>query len=156
MTKTSSIRNFLLRFKIPLILIGMLLLAVIGILASPYSPIRMCTLMGCTDSLKITLSAEPTQTYEVLVTAPTGESRSVSCSPGESEPSYTSSSGTMTICDHGTITFMNFSPKQVIIKITWSSGSYTATGLPAYEAFRPNGRYCPPECSIGKLQVSLP
>jgi len=152
---TFDVRKFLNRFKIPLIVVVLLLMVAIGYLASPYSPTRMCTLMGCRDSLEIILSVEPAQVYEVSITTPEGDSRSVSCTPGESEPGYSPSAGTIALCEHGTVSFMDFDPQQVTVKITWSGGSYSTTGSPIYTSFQPNGRYCPPECRGGKLQVSM-
>ena len=152
----STIKNSLVRFKVPLILFAILLVLLLAFLASPFSPTHLCTLMSCLDSLELTLKAEPPHEYTVKVIATSsGETRRVTCVPGESRASYPDVTTEAAICDQGKVTFLAFAPEEVSVQVTWQGGNYNATGQPTYDSFRPNGRFCPPICQQGKLQVDL-
>jgi hypothetical protein len=142
------IRRIVIIWIVVIIILAMLYVLVI----SPLSPFHRCTLMGCRDSLKLTLSHEPPTQYTLLATSSTGASRSVTCTPGETS----AASDTSTLCRTGIVTIYGFTPADVTVSITWQGGSYTMHGSPIYQAFRPNGIFCPPSCQLGRLSVELP
>ncbi len=129
-----------------------ILAVVYGILLSPISPLHRCTLMGCRDTLELSLSHEPSSAYTVELTSSTGETRQITCTPGQ----ISARSDTSARCRNGIVTFYGLSPAGVEIVITWQAGSYQVNGSPTYATFRPNGLFCPPSCRLGKLSVSLP
>ncbi len=149
---TSPIQKFLRRFVVIWLLAIVILLALYVIFLSPLSPLHQCTLIGCRDLLELKLSHEPTSTYTLLVTDPTGDTRRITCTPGLSSASSNGSA----ICRTGIVTIYQFSPAQVTVTITWQAGSYSVSGSPRYETFHPNGLFCPPRCRLGKLSLDLP
>lgn len=152
----SPFKSFLLRFRIPLILLTIVLVLLLAFLASPYSPTHICTLMACFNSLELSLGVEPPQEYTVEVIATSsGETRSVTCVPGEYKASHPDSTSNAAICNAGKVTFLGFDPDEIQLEVIWQGGNFSLEGQPTYESFRPNGRYCPPECRRGKLQVDL-
>ena len=153
---SSPLKTFLIRFRIPLILLAIVLVLLFAFLASPYSPTHLCTLMGCFDSLELSLVVEPPQEYTVkVIDTCSGETRSVTCEPGKYKASYPYSTSNGATCNDGIVTFLGFDPGEVNIEIAWQTGDFFTVGQPAYESFRPNGRNCPPECRQGKLLVDL-
>ncbi len=149
---TSPLRQFLRRFSVVWIVAVIILLALYTVFLSPLSPFYTCSQVGCRDTLKLTLSHEPTSPYTILLTGPSGETRRVSCSPGEAKASADMSA----LCRTGIVSIYGFTPSTVTVTITWQGGSYTMTGTPSYDSFRPNGLFCPPTCRLGKLSVNLP
>jgi hypothetical protein len=143
-------------FTILLILILVLILAVFGYFVSPISPERVCTLMGCRDSLTLDLSQEPPTQYTIVLTDDSGETRSATCTPGVSLAQSSSSPPSTAICQAGKVTFFDFAPPSVAVAVTWQRGSFSTSGRPSYHVFQPNGPSCPPECQAGDLQVNLP
>ncbi len=155
---SSPFGKFIRRFWIPLIVSAFVLVALVvySFLNSPISPTHMCTLMGCFNGLEITLMPEPPQQYTVRLTTSTGETRSVTCTPGKYEAHFPGSASTPYICGEGQVTFIEFTPQEVTIDIAWQGGSFSTSSDPTYESFKPNGPGCDPECRTGKIQVELP
>lgn len=143
-------------FTILIVLLLVVILAVFGYFVSPISPERVCTLMGCRDSLELNFSQEPPSTYTVVVTADSGETRSATCTPGESAAQSSGSPPETTTCQAGQVIYFDFTPSSVTVAITWQGGGFTASGNPTYHVFQPNGPSCPPECQAGIFQVNLP
>ncbi len=143
------------RFRLILIT-GTVLLVIYIFIQSPLSPLHMCTLMGCQDSLVLSLSNEPDVDYSLRVTSSSGETRKVDCTPGEDKIHYSDSSPAPIRCQNGKVTFFDFAPDQVSIVIDWHGQSFTSHGDPSYASFRPNGYFCPPVCRVGKFQVDIP
>ncbi len=128
------------------------LAVVYGIFLSPISPFHYCTLIGCRDTLELTFTHEPPTQYSILLTAQDGETRSLTCTPGES----TAANGVSATCRKGIVTIYGFTPGKVAVDISWQGGSYSTTGNPDYRTFRPNGLFCPPACRLGKLTIAIP
>jgi hypothetical protein len=143
-------------FIILIILLLVLILAVFGYFVSPISPERVCTLIACRDSLELDFSQEPPTTYTVVVTSDSGETRSASCTLGESSAQSSDSLPNTTTCQPGKVTFYNFVPSPVTVEITWQGGSFSTSGRPNFHVFQPNGPSCPPECQAGTFQVNIP
>jgi hypothetical protein len=149
---TPPSRKLIRRIVIIWIVIIIIFALVYGLFFSPLSPFHRCTLMGCRDSLELTLSHEPPTQYTLLLTSSTGESRSVTCTPGETS----AASDTSALCRTGIVTIYGFAPGDVTVSITWEGGSYSMRGSPVYQTFHPNGISCPPSCQSGRLSVELP
>jgi hypothetical protein len=143
-------------FTILIILLLVIILAVFGYFVSPISPERVCTLIGCRDSLELDLSQGPPGAYTVVVTADSGETRTVSCSVGESSAQSSGSPPSTATCQPGKVIFFDYAPSSVTVAITWQGGSFTTSGSPTYHVFQPNGPSCPPECQAGIFQLNLP
>jgi|SRR5262245_55394849 len=100
-----------------------------------------CTLIGCTG-LVIEVTGAPAQTpVTVVVTAPDGSTRSTTC----------------TAATGGTcpVSFADFTPASVTIRVSAGTQTVEQTRQPAYEITRPNGSACPPECRNARVTVAL-
>ena len=145
-------KKLLLIIGIPLILVAGILIVLFAIPSFPISPLHMCTLIGCRDSLELTFSHEPPGQYNVLLTTSTGETRNVSCNNSE----ISSVDATVAMCRSGVVTVYDFTPADVTIVVSWQGGRYSTNGAPTYTSFQPNGPDCPPTCRSGKLTIELP
>lgn len=152
----SPFHKFVLRFRILLILIPLSLIGIVVYLVINPPERFFCTMMGCFDSLEISFATQPTQEYSIQLTSNSGETRAVTCTPGKYEARYPGSTSNPVICGNSSVTFLEFSPKEVTVEVIWQGGSFTSTERPSYEGFRPNGPYCAPECRRGKLLLEIP
>jgi hypothetical protein len=99
-----------------------------------------CTLIGCTG-LVVEVTGAPGQTpMTVVVTAPDGSTRSTTC---------TSATGTCPV------SFPDFTPATVTIRVLTGTQTTELTRQPAYEVTRPNGPACAPECRNARVTVAL-
>ena len=99
-----------------------------------------CTLIGCTG-LVVEVTGAPSQIpVTVVVTAPDGSTRSTSC---------TSVGGTCPV------SFPDFTPASVAIRVLTGTQTIEETRQPTYEVTRPNGPECPPECRNARVTVAL-
>jgi hypothetical protein len=99
-----------------------------------------CTLIGCTG-LVVEVTGAPGQTpVTVVVTAPDGSTRSAIC---------TSATGTCPV------SFPDFTPASVTIRVTTGTQTFEETRQPMYAVTRPNGPECPPECRNARVTVAL-
>ena len=99
-----------------------------------------CTLIGCTD-LVVEVSGAPGQIpVTVVVTAPDGSTRSATCS---------SATGNCLV------SFPDFTPASVTIRVSTGTQTTEETRQPMYEVTRPNGSGCPPECRNARVTVAL-
>ena len=97
-----------------------------------------CTLIGCTG-LTVEVTGAPGQTpVTVLVTAPDGSTRSATC---------TSATGTCPV------SFPDFTPASVTIRLSTGTRTTEVTTQPMYEVTRPNGPRCPPDCRNARVTV---
>jgi hypothetical protein len=86
-----------------------------------------CTLIGCTG-LVVEVTGAPAQTpLTVVVTAPDGSMRSSTC---------TSATGTCPV------SFPDFTPASVTIRVSTGAQTIEETRQPMYEVTRPNGPRC--------------
>ena len=100
----------------------------------------VCTVIGCTG-LVVEVSGAPVQApVTVVVTAPDGSTRSATC---------TSATG---MC---LVSFPDFTPATVTIRVAAGARSTEETRQPAYEMTRPNGPSCPPECRNARVSIAL-
>jgi hypothetical protein len=99
-----------------------------------------CTLIGCTG-LTVEVSGAPGLTpVTVVVTAPDGSTRSATC---------TGATGTCPV------SFFDFTPASVTIRVSTGTQTTELTRQPMYEVTRPNGPACPPECRSARVTVAL-
>ena len=99
-----------------------------------------CTLIGCTG-LVVEVTGAPGQTrVTVVVTAPDGSTRSSTC---------TSPTGTCPV------SFPDFTPASVTIRVSSGTQTTEVTRQPMYDVSRPNGPSCPPECRNAHVTVVL-
>ena len=99
-----------------------------------------CTLIGCTG-LVVEVTGAPGQTpVMVVVTAPDGSTRSSTC---------TSATGTCPM------SFPDFTPASVTIRVSTGTQTTEVIRQPMYEVTRPNGPACPPECRNARVTVVL-
>jgi len=99
-----------------------------------------CTLIGCTG-LVIEVTGAPGSTpVTVVVSAPDGSTRSTTC---------TSATGTCPV------SFPDFTPASVTIRVSTATQTIEVTRQPMYETTRPNGAECPPECRNARVTVVL-
>ena len=150
--KMSPVQCFIRRYTVLWIAIFVLIMVVFILFLSPLSPFHRCTLIGCRGTLELTLSHEPPSQYSMTVTASTGETRTVTCTPGEIKADNDSAS----LCRTGIVTIYGFTPSQVTVDIGWEGGSYSTSARPVYETFRPNGIFCPPVCTLARLSLAMP
>ncbi len=149
---TSPLERFLRHFLFVWVIAVVLVVIFLFIFVSPLSPFHQCTLIGCRDALDLTISREPHSEYTIKLTSNTGETRSVTCTPGT-----VSASGPIdALCRTGIVTVYGFSPAEVTVQITWQGGSYMVTKRPEYTTLHPNGIFCPPSCRLGKISLELP
>ena len=99
-----------------------------------------CTLIGCTG-LTVEVTGGPGQTpVTVVVIAPDGSTRSATCA---------SATGTCPV------SFPDFTPASVTVRVSIGAQTIEQTRQPAYEVTRPNGPACPPECRNARVTVAL-
>ena len=99
-----------------------------------------CTLIGCTG-LVVEVTGAPGQTpVTVVVTAPDGSTRSTSCS---------------SVTGACPVSFPDFTPSSVTIRVSSGTQTTEETRQPTYEVTRPNGPACPPECRNARVTVAL-
>ena len=99
-----------------------------------------CTVIGCTG-LVVEVTGAPGQTpVTVVVIAPDGSTRSTTC---------TSATGTCPV------SFPDFTPASVTIRVVTGIQTTEATRQPMYDVTRPNGPACPPECRNARVTMAL-
>ena len=119
--------------------LAIVFVAAVGSRCSSIGP-TACTLIGCTG-LVVEVTGAPAQTpVTVVVTAPDGSSRTATCS---------TTTGTCPV------SFADFTPATVTIRVSTGTRTTEVTSQPAYEVSRPNGAACPPECRNARVTVAL-
>ena len=99
-----------------------------------------CTLIGCTGLVVEVTGAQGQTPVTVVVTAPDGSTRSATC---------TAATGTCPV------SFPDFTPASVTIRLSTGTQTTEVTRQPMYEVTRPNGPACPPECRNARVTVVL-
>jgi hypothetical protein len=99
-----------------------------------------CTLIGCTGLVVEVTGAAGQTPVTVVVTAPDGSTRSATC---------TTATGTCPV------SFLDFTPASLTVRVSSGNQSTELTVQPAYQLTRPNGPECPPECRSARVTVGL-
>jgi hypothetical protein len=103
-----------------------------------------CTLIGCGPSLMIDIVPAPTTgSFRVEALVPGSDIRRTFECPDASRCS-------------GVAFFDDFSPEEVVIRVTTQAGTTEQTFRPSYQTFRPNGPRCEPTCRQGRIRFLLP
>ena len=129
------------RVTIPrdLLAISLVLIAAFGSACGVAGP-SACTVIGCTGLVVEVTGAPGSTPVTVVVTAPDGSTRSTTC---------TSASGACPV------SFPDFTPATVTIRVSTGNQTTEVTKQPTYEVTRPNGPACPPECRNARVTVVL-
>ena len=96
-----------------------------------------CTLIGCTNGLRVTLTHPPAEPYRVDATAGT-DTRSQNCAMGGPCP----------------ILLFDFRPMRATINVVAASGTATYDVVPQQSTSQPNGPRCGPTCTNASVTVS--
>jgi hypothetical protein len=99
-----------------------------------------CTVIGCTGLVVEVTGVQSQTPVTVVVTAPDGSTRSATC---------TSATSTCPI------SFPDFTPATVTIRVSTGTQTTEETRQPTYDVTRPNGPACPPECRNARVTVAL-
>ncbi len=102
-----------------------------------------CTLVGCAPSLTVELTGTPTGSFRVEALAVGSDDRRVFDCPDARN------------CV-GAAWFQDFTPEEVLIRVTTEAGTVEQTFRPLYRTFRPNGPGCEPACRQALVRVPLP
>jgi hypothetical protein len=118
--------------------------AVAGLFATACSILAPgCTLRGCGPSLTVELTATPASPFRIEALAVGSDDRRVfECLDVRN-------------CVAGAW-FQDFTPEEVVIRVTTEAGSAEHTVRPVYETHRPNGPRCEPVCRQATVRVPLP
>ena len=119
--------------------ITLLLVAAFGSGCGVVGP-SACTLIGCTGLLVEVTGAPGLTPVTVVVPAPDWLTRIATC---------TGATGTCPV------SFFDFTPASITIRVSTGSQTTEVTRQPTYEATRPNGPSCPPECRNARVAVVL-
>ena len=104
-----------------------------------------CTLLACENGLTVNLAQAPTGAYSIEVFTP-------SAVPG---PHYVFQCADAASC--GTSAFFpEFTPANVVVRVTTQRGMHQDALVPVYQKARPNGPRCGPECTQATVTVALP
>jgi hypothetical protein len=106
------------------------------------NPFGACTLIGCTDGLRLTFDAPPPQGTVVEIVHFDAPPWRVEC-------------GVDTNCAVG-IFFSDFTPSDLTVRVVTPGGEVTESYQPTYQEHRPNGEGCGPECLNATILVALP
>jgi hypothetical protein len=131
------------RCRLPALAVVLALGAAGALTACDLEPIGIaCTEIGCSDGLSVSLDGTaPTGTI-IEVEDEDGSTMSIEC--GVDWPCQNS------------VFFAGFTPDRVTVTVTNAAGVRTAVFDPDYEAFRPNGPGCEPECVQAVVDMELP
>jgi len=99
-----------------------------------------CTLLPCTGLVVEVTGAPDLTPVTVVLTAPDGSTRSETC---------TGATGTCPVSFH------DFTPASVTIRVLAGTQITEETRQPMYEVTRPNGSGCPPVCRNARVTVAL-
>lgn len=104
----------------------------------------VCTLMDCSSGLRIKLSPNARTPWKVQVTdVDTRITRIFDCNAGFPPPQCPGAF------------FPDFMPKRIHV-VTVANGFIQENDFtPTYASHRPNGRNCPPVCSVAEVMVTV-
>jgi hypothetical protein len=133
----------------------MLALAGCSLFGTQEAPPRVCTLMGCVDSLVIDLVGQVPDEFTVEVIPGEGGAWEVRCAGDEAHVIRPGDGSLGVVCRPGSVVFFEVAPEEVAIRVTWEGDEVWQSSRPAYESVRPNGPDCPPECRVARVTVEM-
>jgi hypothetical protein len=125
---------------------------------NPFVP-RICTLVGCGDSLRVTLQPSASLPYRVTLSFPAGQKVAFQCTSagvqgqtGEGLLSTRCDADSFTVGCSGAPSYCSASP--VAVELTLADGTRRARSLtPSLTVSRPNGPGCEPACAAGEATL---
>ena len=119
---------------------ALILIAALALTATACDPTgQVCTEMGCSSGLTVEITGTVADSYTVKVDTEDGESWLRQCR--RDEP-----------CN---LFFPDFTPPAVTVAYRSELGVVERQFSPAYQAVRPNGPGCPPECLTATVVMEL-
>lgn len=138
---------------IALVFLAASVVALYSLIAGPdIGPVtKVCTMMGCSDSLQIHLIGDLPEHYTVRLTGNLGYATAIDCPGGDQYPE-------VKCWEDGAIFMYNphSIPKRLTITVVWEDHVKSETVRPAYSPYRPSGPGCEPECLKGEVTIELP
>jgi len=106
---------------------------------------QVCTLLACENGLTVNLTQAPAGAYSIEVFT----------AAAANGPHYIFQCASAANC--GTTTFFaEFTPANVVVRVTTQAGTREESVTPGYQQVRPNGPNCGPECKQASITVALP
>jgi len=102
-----------------------------------------CTLVDCSDGVRVQFSGMVPDEFEIGLTPPGGEERVISCAPAGGGR-----------CVFGAF-FENMTATEAVLHVRWEQGTITQAVQLEYDRLRPNGPRCDPVCLITEVQVEF-
>jgi hypothetical protein len=112
--------------------------------------------LACVDSLVFDLSGRVPDEFTLEATSPDGSAWLVRCAGGDAEVTGPQEVAVRVQCRPGSVVFFEFAPEEISLRITWGGAEIERAARPDYEAVRPNGPDCPPECRAGHVAIEFP
>jgi len=104
-----------------------------------------CTLLACENGLAVELASAPDGAYTVEVFT----------AASQNGPHYIFQCVDPATCGTSAF-FAEFTPVNVVVRVTTGGRTHEETVTPAYQQVRPNGPNCGPECKQATVTVALP
>jgi hypothetical protein len=119
--------------------------------------VKVCTERDCGTTLTVALSGAVPDDFVLDAETPDGKVKSVKCVGGKGEysPDHFQDMSYLE-CSPERVDFVNFSPNEVTITISWDNNEVSQFFTPDYRVFYPNGSDCPPECLVGRITFTVP
>ena len=136
--------------RIIFLLVG--ILAGCSLLRPQSAPPQACTLMGCQDSLTVTMSGRVPPEFTMELAQRNGRTIIVHCKDGSNVES--GDQGAAFCTADGAIFFA--SPDIGSVTISWEGGGIDSEIAPVYSVLQPNGPGCPPTCRTAEVGIPIP
>jgi hypothetical protein len=120
-------------------------LGAIALLAGSACADTSCTLIGCSNGLRIEFNAPPTSPFRLEASS--------SFAGG---PAYVFECTNVSVCNAQAVFFKDYLPATTKITLTTVAGTTTVDVTPAYSEFQPNGSRCGPTCTVATVQIHYP
>ena len=119
--------------------------------------VEVCTERDCGTTLTVALDGALPSDFVLDAITPDGKVMNVKCVDGKGEysPDHFQDMSYLE-CRPERVDFINFSPNEVTITISWDDNQVSRSFSPEYRVFYPNGSDCPPECLVGRITFTVP
>ena len=121
--------------------IGVTITMVIAVSGCDGSTDPLCTNIGCTSGLTVSVQYPATADFTVVASGSGGETRSGTCSVRAGDPCH--------------VRFADFEPDQLTVSVTGADQQVSVSLTPTYEIFQPNGPDCTPTCWNATVGIQL-
>jgi hypothetical protein len=118
-------------------------------------PVIGCTLVGCVGGLDINLTGLPTSNYQISLTFPSGETKTLNCGPNVADESVAfvkncSPDGVFFSLDQDTVP-----PKEITVTVVVDGEIFSQEFFPEYAKLQPNGKNCSPTCYSATIEMKI-